>query len=164
MSDNDAGTPTPKEVAEATPKGKADETPEQTIEGLRAALARANQEAKDNRIKAQELDQMKQAQMSDLEKAQAEARANAEAAATAQAEALRWRIATRYGISDDDAETFLIGRDEASLTKQAERLSALSASTPTTPKPDATQGGSGTPPALNSDALENSLRAKLGIA
>jgi len=95
-----------------------------------------------------QLDQMKQAQMSDLEKAQAQARSFEEAAASAKSEALRWRVAAKHGISDEDAETFLTGNDEASLTRQAERLAALSATTaaPTTPKPDLSQGGSaGTP-------------------
>jgi len=157
--------PSPKDVAEATDKGKATETPEQTIEALRAALARANAEAKDNRLKASELDQIKQAQMSELEKAQALAAESQAAAAKAAAEALRWRIAAKHGISDEDAETFLTGTDEASLTKQAQRLAALAevAASPTTPKPDRTQGGQGTPAALNSDGLEDALRSKLGI-
>ncbi len=155
---------TPKDAAEATDKAKAGETPEQTIEGLRAALAKANQEAKDNRLKAQELDGIKQSQMSELEKAQKAAADAAEQVARAQAEALRWRIAARHGISDEDAETFLTGTDEESLTRQAQRLAALAENTsPTTPRPDRTQGGQGNPPALNSDGLEQALRSKLGI-
>lgn len=159
--------PTPNDVAEATVKGdeKVTETPDQTIEALRAALTKANKEAKDNRLKASELDQLKQAQMSELEKAQTAAQAAAAEAATAKAEALRWRIAAKHGISDEDAETFLTAGDEESLTRQAERLSAMAQSTTPTPKPDLTQGGQGgTPPALNSDALEEALRSKLGIA
>ena len=160
--------PTPNDVAEATVKGdeKVTETPDQTIEALRAALTKANKEAKDNRLKASELDQLKQAQMSELEKAQTAAQAAAAEAATAKAEALRWRIAAKHGISDEDAETFLTGSDEESLTKQAQRLASLATtSNPATPKPDLTQGGQGAPtPALNSDALEEALRSKLGIA
>ena len=84
--------------------------------------------------------------MSDLERAQAQAREFEESATKAQAEALRWRIAAKHGISDDDAETFLTGSDEAALTRQAERLASLATSAPTTPKPDLSQGGSaGTP-------------------
>ncbi len=159
-------TPTPNDAAEASVKGEgeATETPEQTIEALRAALSKANKEAKDNRIKAQELDGIKQSQMSELEKAQAATQAAAQEAAAAKAEALRWRIAAKHGITDEDAETFLTGADEESLTRQAERLAAVAQSTPTTPKPDLTQGGQGgSPPALNSDGLEEALRSKLGI-
>ena len=159
-------TPTPKAVAEAAEKGRPGETPEQTIEALRAALAKANDEAKENRLKATELDQIKHAQMSELEKAQAAMQTATQEAAAAKAEALRWRIAAKHGISDEDAETFLTGSDEESLTKQAQRLASLATtSAPATPKPDLTQGGQGAPtPALNSDALEEALRSKLGIA
>lgn len=110
------------------------------------------------------LDAIEKANMSELEKAQATAaeyRANAE---KANADALRWRIAAKYGISDEDAETFLGGSDEASLIRQAERLRALAGAqhSPTTPLPDRSQGGSGVPLALNSDGLELALRDKLG--
>lgn len=160
-----APAPTPKDVAEATPPAQSSETPEQTIEGLRAALAKANAEAKENRIKAKELDGLKQAQMTELEKAQAIAAESQQFAEQARAESLRLRIALKHGISDEDASVFLTASDEDGLTKQAERLAALSAAksaTPTTPKPDRTQGGTATPPALNSDALEQALRNKLG--
>lgn len=167
MSEMTATAATPKTVAEATveTKAKTSETPEQTIEALRAALAKANQEAKDNRLKAQELDGIKQSQMSELEKAQATAQAASQAVATAEAEALRWRIAAKHGISDEDAETFLTGSDEESLTRQAQRLSSLAKASPATPKPDLSQGAStdSTALALNGDGIENALKSKLGI-
>lgn len=172
MSDTTAaaaetGAPTPNDVAEAAQGKDAGETPQQTIEALRAALAKANGEAKDNRLKAKELDELKAAQMSELERANAAAEENRRAAETARAEALRWRIAAKHGISDEDAETFLTGNDEESLTKQAERLASLaqqSTSTPGTPMPDRTQGGSGQPATpLNGDGLLKALTDKLGI-
>ncbi|QRY51736.1 hypothetical protein [Mycolicibacterium septicum] len=43
----------------------------------------------------------------------------------ARQEALRWRIAAKHGISDEDAELFLTGSDEDTLTKQAERFTVL---------------------------------------
>lgn len=160
-----ASTPTPKDVAEATPS-RAEETPEQTVEALRAALAKANAEAKENRLKAKELDVIKQSQMSELERAQATANELKSEADKARAEALRWRIAAKHGISDEDAETFLTANDEEGLSRQAERLAALAAPRsegPATPKPDRTQGGQGSPLALNSDGLEEALRSRLGI-
>lgn len=160
-------TPTPKAVAEAAPQGKErDETPEQTIEALRAALAKANAEAKDNRLKASEFDKLQQERMTELERAQAQAQAAQQSAEKAAAEALRWRIAAKHGISDEDAETFLLGTDEETLTRQAQRLAAMNAASaaPTTPKPDRTQGGSGATVALNGDGLEQALKDKLGIA
>ena len=163
---------TTTESAETTTEQAPNDGAEQGgVEALgdagKKALDRMKQErnaARDqaNSLQAQ-LDQIKQSQMSELEKAQAQAKTFEEQATKAAADALRWRIAAKHGISDDDAETFLTGADEATLVKQAERLASLAVKAPTTPKPDATQGGTGSPPALNSDQLENALRSKLGI-
>ena len=144
---------TPNDVAALGEPGK------KALSEERAARKAAEDAAK--ALQAQ-LDEIKKSQMSDLEKAQTAAQEFQKAAEQATADALRWRIAAKHGISDEDAETFLTGNDEATLTRQAERLSALNTS-PATPKPDRTQGGTGEPPALNSDGLENALRSKLGI-
>ena len=145
---------TPADVADLGDPGK------KAIAAERAARKAAEDAAKS--LQAQ-LDEIKKSQMSDLEKAQAVAQEFQQAADKANAEALRWRIAAKHGISDEDAETFLTGSDEATLTRQAERLSALNTATTATPKPDRTQGGSGAPLALNSDGLEDALRSKLGL-
>lgn len=152
--------PKAAEAAEVT------ETPDQTIAALREALKKANSEAKDNRIKAQELDKIKQDQMSDLERAQADLKEAREAAAKAAADALRLRIASTHGITAADAEVFLTAGDEETLTLQAKRLVELQGSkVPANPLPDPTQGGRGaTPLPLNGDGLEEALRSKLGIA
>lgn len=107
--------------------------------------ARREAEKQANDLKTQ-LDALNRANETALEKAQREAQEAAASAASATAEALRWRIAAKHGISDEDAETFLTGTDEETLTRQAKRLAALSktASTATTqpgPRPDLTQGG-----------------------
>jgi hypothetical protein len=46
---------------------------------------------------------------------------------TSQHEALKRRVQARHGISDDDADLFLTGTDEDTLTAQAERLAAREA-------------------------------------
>lgn len=102
----------------------------------RKAAEKALREAQD------EIDAFKAEQMSDLEKAQAEAKRWQEEAQAATAESLRYRIATEHGITAEDAETFLTATDEDALTKQAERLKALSAPSGT-PLPDPTQGAKG---------------------
>ena len=100
----------------------------------------------------------------DLQKEAQEAR---EVAAKAAADAARWRIAASHGINDADAEMFLTGSDEVTLAKQAARLVELRATSTApavAPRPDLTQGGSGTATLpLNGDGLEAALRAKLGI-
>jgi len=159
---------TTEPTTEATTDGA---TPEATVElgeGGKKALAaeRARAKAAEDAAKSlqSQLDEIKRSQMSDLEKAQTLAQEQQQAAETARAEALRWRIAAKHGISDEDAETFLTGSDEATLTRQAQRLSALAVAAPATPKPDLTQGGQGGALALNSDGLEAALKSKLGIA
>ena len=147
---------TPADVAEQHSLGEGGK---KALTAEREARKAAEDAAK--ALQAQ-LDEIKAEQMTDLEKARAQAQTFEEAATKAQAEALRWRIAAKHGISDEDAETFLTGTDEASLTRQAERLSSLAVAAPTTPKPDLTQAGKGAPPALNSNALEDALKAAVG--
>jgi hypothetical protein len=161
VSTTESTAPQSTETQSATPADVAalGEPGKKALSEERAARKAAEDAAKS--LQSQ-LDEIKRAQMSDLEKAQAAAQEFQKAAEQATADALRWRIAAKHGISDDDAETFLTGSDEATLTRQAERLSALNTS-PATPKPDRTQGGTGAPPALNSDGLEQALRDKLGI-
>ena len=78
----------------------------------------------DLRAKAAKLDEIEQANKTEAEKlAEAKVAAERERDA-AKAEALRLRVATKHGISDEDADLFLTATDEATLTKQAERLSA----------------------------------------
>lgn len=82
---------------------------------------------------------------SELDKANERAAELEKTAAQAQAEALRYRIAAKNEISDEDAEIFLTGTDEDTLTKQAERLVALRGeqAAPRAPKPDPSQGSRG---------------------
>lgn len=79
--------------------------------------------AKANADAAARLAELEDAQKTETQRlTDAKLAAETEAAA-ARAEALRWRVAAKHGISDEDAELFLTGIDEATLTKQAERLS-----------------------------------------
>lgn len=76
----------------------------------------------DLKAKAQKLDDIEAANKSELEKVNDAKAAAEKAAAEAQAEALRWKVAAKHGVSDEDAELFLTGTDEQTLTRQAERL------------------------------------------
>lgn len=81
----------------------------------------------DLKAKAAKFDEAEEATKSEIQKA-ADAKAKAEQERdAARAEALRLRIATKHGISDEDADLFLTGKDEATLTKQAERLAGRAA-------------------------------------
>lgn len=118
--------------------------------------ARAAAEKRINEL-AEQIRAREEADLSELQKAQNAQRAAEEAATEARTEALRWRIATRYGIADEDAEVFLTGRDEEAITAQAERLAALAAK-PRTPKPDPSQGSrGGSRPMTTAEQFEQQL-------
>jgi hypothetical protein len=123
--------------------------------------------AKENKSAADELAALKQAQMSESERTSARLAELEREAQAARSEALRYRVATRYGIGDEDAELFLTATDEETLERQAkalaERTTAPSAPTSTAPapRPDLTQGARDMP--LNGDPLLASLKTKLGI-
>lgn len=77
----------------------------------------------DLKAKAAKLDEIEEANKSEIEKANDRATKAEKAAAEAAAEALRLRVATKHGITDsDDIALFLTGTDEDTLTKQAQRL------------------------------------------
>lgn len=120
---------------------------QKALEAERAARAEAE---KARAALQKQLDEIEASKLSDIERAQKEAADAKELATKAQAEALRYRIATKHGISDEDAELFLTGADEEALTRQAARLVERTPST-TNPKPDLSQGGKPTPPADEDD-------------
>jgi len=124
-------------------------------ESKKAVLADLKTERERRKALQAEVDQFKtaaaeaeKAQMSDVERAQAEAKEALQRAEKAETERLRYQIAATHSITDqDDIELFLTGSDEETLTRQAQRLAERN-SAPNNPKPDLTQGASGkhTPP------------------
>ena len=123
MSDEDT---TPAETAtetaeQPTPAPK----PAETVDFWKEKAREQEKRAKENAAARMELDELKKAQLSTEEKLAAELGEVAKRAARAEAEALRWRIAARHGISDEDAELFLTGSDEDTLARQAERFKEL---------------------------------------
>ena len=121
MSDEDTAAETATETVEpeATPK------PTETVEFWKQKAREQEKKAKDNVAARMELDELKKANLSHEEKLAAELGEVAQRAARAEAEAMRWRIAAKHGISDEDAELFLTGSDEDTLARQAERFKEL---------------------------------------
>jgi len=122
----------------------------------KAALVRERQKASAAEAKVREFETR---DLSELEKAQREAAENKAVADKATTEALRLRLATRHGISEEDAELFLVGTDEATLATQAERVAALRGTPPEPriPAPDPGQGARPNGPLSEDDQLYESL-------
>lgn len=124
----------------------------------RAEVRKFVQESNEAKARLAELEA---ANMSDLEKAQAAAEAAQKEAEKSAREALRYRYAAKYGISDDDAALFLTGETEDVVKAQAERLAAT-VTKGGTPKPDLTQGGSGTTvPQTKGEMFADFIESKL---
>lgn len=125
------------------------------LEAERAAAKEARRQVAEleARVKAYETEKM-----SDLEKAQTLAAEAAKRAEAAEARATRAEIATEYGITKADAELFLTGTDTETLTRQAKAL-AERAATPSTPKPDLTQGRGSTVKASTESQFEEFFKS-----
>lgn len=122
--DPGTGEPTPPttEPPATTPK------PTETVEFWKAQARENEKRAKANADAATKLAELEESQKTEAQKLADRATAAEMAAEEAKADALRWRVAAKHGISDEDAELFLTGSDEATLTKQAERLTERVAS------------------------------------
>lgn len=108
----------------------------------------------DLKSKASKLDELEQANKTEAERLAEEASTARAEAEAARAELLRYRVAAAHGITDaDDIDLFLTGKDEETLTKQAERLAARSedSARPRSPRPDPNQGRPGSGPASTAD-------------
>lgn len=122
MSNITPETPDPAEGEQQPQEGEPKTFDEAYVKKLRDEAAKHRTEAKANAVAAKRLAEIEEAQKTESQK-QAEALAAAQRdAETARAEALRFRIASKFQVSDEDADLFLTGTDEETLTKQAERL------------------------------------------
>ena len=137
-------TTEPTEPTEPQNSTQGDPADEPLGEGGKKALKAERDRATAAERQAAEfkkrLDEIEAANLSDLEKAQKQAQEAQEAATRATADALRFRVAAKHGLSDEDADLFLTGTDAETIERQA---AALVARTPTGPKSDPSQGAKG---------------------
>lgn len=155
------GSEAPAEVTETGSETPTIESLQAEIEALKGHSRKWEDRAKENYEAKKELDGIRREQMSDDERRQAEAADRAEAlrlaeerAEKAEREALRFRIASSHGVSDEDADLFLTGSDEETLTRQAEALAGRS----TGPRPNPAQGRqTKTPAATPADAFADAM-------
>ena len=90
------------------------------------------------------LKEIEDANLSELQKAQRDAEEYRSKLASLQVENARSRIALEKGVPSDLIE-FIVGEDEEQMAAKADLLMSRLNSTPSTPKPDFTQGASGAP-------------------
>ncbi len=115
------------------------------VKKLRDEAAKYRTEAKTNAQAAQKLADLEEANKTEAQKLSDRLAAAEQATTKAQTDALRYRIATKFKLSDDQADLYLTGTDEEHLTRQAEGLVAMQQ--PGTPRPDPSQGSRGSSPA-----------------
>lgn len=121
-------TTEPTEAVESESQPESDSQPTLSDPGKKALAEerrRATQAEKTAKALQAKLDALEAERLSKEEKALKDAADAAQRAAQAEAEAMRWRIAAKFGISDEDAELFLTGSDEETLARQAERFKEL---------------------------------------
>ncbi len=142
-SDAPATDATDETPADAEPK------PSDTVDFWKQKSREQEKRAKANAAAASELESIKEASKTAEQKSADQLAAAQRDAETARAEALRFRIASKFQVSDEDADLFLTGSDEETLTRQAQRLtdrdterkkqgnySPREGATPPTPAPD----------------------------
>lgn len=97
--------------------------PAETVEFWREKAREQEKRAKANAAAAKQLEAIEEASKTEAQKAADSLAAAQRDAEEARAEALRYRIASKFQIGDEDAALFLTGTDEETLTTQAKRLS-----------------------------------------
>lgn len=137
-------------VLEAPAQGP-DEAPAKPETDWKAEAKKWESRAKENKSAADKLAEIEEANKTEAQRAAERLAAAEKDASTARAEALRLRVAAKYGIGDEDADLFLTGSDEQTLTRQAERLSARESERKKTGNHVPREGS--TPPAAGSDEL-----------
>jgi len=164
MPDNETSTPDTAPDAEPTiDAGDSVELGEAGSNALvveRKARAKAEREAK--ALKAR-LDEIEASKLSESEKANRRAEEAEARAAAAEQRAERFRIATQFGMTDEEAEVLLTGPDADIMTRQAELFAAARKATKPNGVQAPSEGKVPAPPALNSDDLESALKQKLNI-
>ena len=118
----------------------------------------------DLKAKAARLDEIEAANKTEAQKMADRLELAEKSAAQAQRDALRFKIASKFGVTDDDADLFLTGTDEETLTKQAERLAARAEESgkPRAPRPDPNQGRTGASgPKTTADSFTEFFRKNL---
>jgi hypothetical protein len=120
--------PVPAETPAQEPKPAAEE-PQPKVDEIdwKAKAREWEKRAKENKSAAEKLAEIEEANKSEVQKASDRLAAAERERDQARVEGLRFKVAVKHGISEEDAELFLTGSDEEALTRQAQRLTAREA-------------------------------------
>lgn len=122
MSDQQQQTTEPTATDDAAQTD--DQTrPTETVDFWKQKAREQEKRAKENAGAAKRLAEIEDAQKSEAEKVADRLRELESEVESARRDALRFKVASKYGIGDEDVDLFLTASDEETLTKQAERLS-----------------------------------------
>lgn len=112
---------------------------------------------KDVKAKAAKLDEQEAANQTELEKANKRVGESETERDQAKAEVLRLRVAAKHGIAEQDADLFLTGTDEETLTAQAKRLTERESDRKKKGNHVPREGNAATPPADDERAAVRQL-------
>jgi hypothetical protein len=156
-----AVVPVPVAPEAVEPQGDPVELGDGGKKALEAERKRANALEKQLKAFQGEREAAEAEKLTELERAQKAAKEASERLAEYEKTTMRQKVALDTGLP-----AALVGRlqgdDEESLIADAESLMAL-LNTPTTPKPDPSQGAKGEAHALNGDPLLSTIKNKLGL-
>jgi hypothetical protein len=155
MSDQQNAEATETETEATEQQETSEQKPTETVEFWKEKAREQEKRAKKNATAAKRLAEIEESQKSEAEKAADRIRELEEQLAGANRSALRFKVASKYGIGDEDADLFLTGSDEETLTRQAERLSSRSDERK---KQGNRVPGEGTNPAAKDDPTREFLR------
>ena len=117
-----------QQTAEATATGteatteQTEQKPTETVEFWKQKAREQEKRAKENSKAAERLAEIESANQTEAEKTAARIKQLETEAESAKREALRFKVASQYGIDGERAELLLTGSDEETMTRQAQAL------------------------------------------
>ena len=121
MSDENAAEATATET-EASTEQTDQPKPSETVDFWKQKAREQEKRAKENAGAAQRLAEIEQSQKSEAEKAADRIKQLEGEAEAARRDALRFKVASEFGIATERAELLLTGSDEETMRRQAEAL------------------------------------------
>ena len=107
---------------EATTEQETEQKPTETVEFWKQKAREQEKRAKDNAGAAKRLAEIEESQKSEADKTADRIKQLETEAENARRDALRFKVASEFGIASERAELLLTGSDEETMRRQAEAL------------------------------------------